>query len=79
MMANEFSFRIIATDRTARSGEITTAHGTVATPAFMPVGTQATVKSLAPSSLTGGKRSRRAIPDVLVQRTARVLCARRYK
>src|SRR5438046_649488 len=50
-MATEFSFRVIAADGSARSGEITTAHGTVATPAFMPVGTQATVKGLAPEAV----------------------------
>ena len=39
--AEPFSFRLIATDGAARSGEIATAHGVVRTPAFMPVGTQA--------------------------------------
>jgi queuine tRNA-ribosyltransferase len=46
-----FSFRLIATDGAARCGEITTPHGVVATPAFMPVGTQATVKALAPETV----------------------------
>ncbi|MGA3309139.1 MAG: tRNA guanosine(34) transglycosylase Tgt [Xanthobacteraceae bacterium] len=41
-----FSFRLIATDGAARAGEMTTAHGIVYTPAFMPVGTQATVKGV---------------------------------
>ena len=41
-----FSFRLIATDGAARAGEMGTAHGLVATPAFMPVGTQAAVKSV---------------------------------
>jgi queuine tRNA-ribosyltransferase len=45
------SFRLIATDGAARCGEITTPHGPVATPAFMPVGTQATVKALAPATV----------------------------
>jgi queuine tRNA-ribosyltransferase len=45
-MASPFSFRLIATDGAARSGEITTAHGVVRTPAFMPVGTQAAVKGV---------------------------------
>jgi queuine tRNA-ribosyltransferase len=45
-MANPFSFRLIATDGTARSGEIATAHGIVRTPAFMPVGTQAAIKGV---------------------------------
>jgi queuine tRNA-ribosyltransferase len=44
-------FRLLATDRAARCGEITTPHGPVATPAFMPVGTQATVKGLAPEAV----------------------------
>jgi len=50
-MADAFAFRLLATDGAARRGEIATAHGTVATPAFMPVGTQATVKGLAPETL----------------------------
>jgi queuine tRNA-ribosyltransferase len=41
-----FSFRLIATDGAARAGEMTTAHGIVHTPAFMPVGTQASVKGV---------------------------------
>src|SRR4051794_29447917 len=47
----KFSFRLMATDDAARRGEITTPHGPVATPAFMPVGTQATVKGLAPETV----------------------------
>jgi queuine tRNA-ribosyltransferase len=50
-MRNEFSFRMVAADGAARCAEITTPHGTVATPAFMPVGTQATVKGLAPEAV----------------------------
>src|SRR5262245_16900429 len=45
------SFRLLATDGTARRGELQTPHGLVATPAFMPVGTQATVKGLAPDTV----------------------------
>jgi queuine tRNA-ribosyltransferase len=45
-MAEAFSFKLIATDGAARCGEITTAHGVVRTPAFMPVGTQASVKGV---------------------------------
>src|SRR5882672_1857374 len=45
------SFRLIATDGAARCGEIMTPHGPVATPAFMPVGTQGTVKALAPGTV----------------------------
>ena len=39
-------FTLLARDGTARRGRIETAHGTVETPAFMPVGTAATVKAL---------------------------------
>ena len=45
-MPDPFSFRLIATDGAARTGEMTTAHGAVRTPAFMPVGTQAAVKGV---------------------------------
>ncbi len=50
-MTDAFSFRLIATDGAARRGEITTPHGAVQTPAFMPVGTQATVKGLKPEEV----------------------------
>jgi len=50
-MSDAFSFRLIATDGTARRGEIATPHGAVQTPAFMPVGTQATVKGLTPETV----------------------------
>ena len=45
-MSEPFSFRLIATDGQARLGEVSTAHGRVRTPAFMPVGTQATIKAV---------------------------------
>jgi queuine tRNA-ribosyltransferase len=45
-IASPFSFRLIATDGAARTGEITTAHGAVRTPAFMPVGTQGAIKGV---------------------------------
>jgi queuine tRNA-ribosyltransferase len=45
-MSDAFSFHLHKTDGAARLGEITTPHGVVRTPAFMPVGTQATVKGL---------------------------------
>src|SRR5690349_17447572 len=41
-----FSFKLTATNGAARSGEITTAHGVVHTPAFMPVGTQGAIKGV---------------------------------
>ncbi len=46
-----FSFELIRTDGTARLGRIVTGHGAVDTPAFMPVATQGSVKSLAPADL----------------------------
>ncbi|HIJ39206.1 MAG TPA: tRNA guanosine(34) transglycosylase Tgt, partial [Rhodospirillaceae bacterium] len=39
-----FAFKLTATDGRARRGCLTTAHGPIDTPAFMPVGTAATVK-----------------------------------
>ena len=50
-MSNAFSFRLIASDGAARRGEFVTPHGAVQTPAFMPVGTQATVKGRAPEDV----------------------------
>lgn len=46
-------FEIIkeSTDSNARVGKITTSHGKINTPIFMPVGTQATVKSMTPEEL----------------------------
>src|ERR1700682_2666736 len=41
-----FAFRIDATDGAARTGAIATPHGAVRTPAFMPVGTQGTMKGV---------------------------------
>jgi len=45
------TFAIVATDETARAGVLETAHGPIATPAFMPVGTKASVKSLHPDEV----------------------------
>jgi len=45
------TFRITATDGAARAGVLTTAHGEVPTPVFMPVGTKATVKTLDPDEV----------------------------
>jgi queuine tRNA-ribosyltransferase len=53
-MPEAFQFRLAATDGAARCGEITTSHGLVATPAFMPVGTQATVKGMLPQAVRAG-------------------------
>jgi queuine tRNA-ribosyltransferase len=46
MTTTPFSFHLIATSGAARTGEITTPHGMVRTPAFMPVGTQASIKGV---------------------------------
>ena len=45
-MPDPFAFHLTATDGAARNGEITTPHGVVRTPAFMPVGTQAAIKGV---------------------------------
>ena len=45
------TFEVTATDGAARAGVLRTAHGDVRTPAFMPVGTKGTVKSLDPAEL----------------------------
>ncbi len=42
----DFSFKVLATDGRARQGEIVTPRGVIRTPAFMPVGTAATVKGV---------------------------------
>lgn len=49
----KFGFRLLHQDKhsKARVGEIRTPHGIIQTPAFVPVGTQATVKSLSPQEL----------------------------
>ena len=44
-------FQITDTDSAARAGKLTTAHGVIETPIFMPVGTQGTVKCMAPDEL----------------------------
>ena len=45
-------FNLIKTDHSARRGTLTLAHGTLDTPAFMPVGTYGTVKAMSPAELT---------------------------
>src|SRR6059058_4263068 len=47
------SFRLLAEEGGARRGQLETAHGVIDTPAFMPVGTQATVKAVSPDELRG--------------------------
>jgi queuine tRNA-ribosyltransferase len=46
-----FGFTLLGTDGGARRGRIATAHGTIETPAFMPVGTAATVKAMTPDAV----------------------------
>ena len=46
MSTKEFSFELIAQDGKARLGKIITSRGFIDTPAFMPVGTQGTVKGI---------------------------------
>ena len=46
-----FAFTIAATDGKARTGEIAMRRGTIRTPAFMPVGTAATVKAVKPADV----------------------------
>ena len=50
-MADRFSFELKTTDGKARRGKITTTRGEIETPAFMPVGTAATVKAMMPESV----------------------------
>jgi queuine tRNA-ribosyltransferase len=50
-MPPRFQFTIHATDGKARSGEIAMRRGTIRTPAFMPVGTAATVKAMKPADV----------------------------
>jgi len=52
-MTNPGNFDILQADSqsAARTGELWTAHGRIETPAFMPVGTQATVKTMSPLEL----------------------------
>ena len=50
-MSERFSFTLHATDGRARTGTIHTPRGEIRTPAFMPVGTAATVKAMLPESV----------------------------
>ena len=45
------TFEVLNNDNLARTGCLTTAHGSIDTPAFMPVGTAATVKSMTPEAV----------------------------
>ena len=48
---SDFSFTVHAVDGAARTGAITTPRGVIRTPAFMPVGTAATVKAMYPEEV----------------------------
>ena len=48
---NPFRFERLASDGAARTGVIHTPRGEIRTPAFMPVGTAATVKAMMPQSV----------------------------
>jgi len=50
-MSLGLAFNLLATDGAARRGRLSTAHGEVETPAFMPVGTVGTVKGMHPQSV----------------------------
>ncbi len=50
-MADRFNFDVTARDGKARTGVISTPRGDIRTPAFMPVGTAATVKAMLPESV----------------------------
>jgi len=50
-LAERFAFTIDATDGAARTGRIEMLHGEIRTPAFMPVGTAATVKAMKPETV----------------------------
>jgi len=62
-MTERFSFALNATDGKARTGVISTPRGDIRTPAFMPVGTAATVKAMMPESV------RRTGADILLGNT----------
>ncbi|NLY82573.1 MAG: tRNA guanosine(34) transglycosylase Tgt [Clostridiales bacterium] len=53
-MKNAVSYKLIKEDSKskARRGRVTTPHGTIETPVFMPVGTQATVKAMRPEQIS---------------------------
>ena len=58
-----FSFSISATDGAARTGTIAMQRGEIRTPAFMPVGTAATVKAMRPEEV------RAASADIILGNT----------
>jgi queuine tRNA-ribosyltransferase len=53
MLQRELTFEVVAKKGFAKAGVMTTRHGTVHTPVFMPVGTRGSVKSLTPEDVVG--------------------------
>ena len=51
-MSFKFEVKASLSNRLGRTGVITTPHGQIKTPAFIPVGTKATLKSVLPESIT---------------------------
>src|SRR5690349_22118703 len=51
MTTETFTFQVQATDKRARTGQIRMPRGVIRTPAFMPVGTAATVKAMYPDQV----------------------------
>ncbi len=62
-MDSAFSFKLLSRDGGARLGEISTPRGVIRTPAFMPVGTAATVKAVFPGNV------KRAGADIILGNT----------
>lgn len=52
MTTSPYTLTSTSSQCNARCGEVTTLHGTIKTPVFMPVGTQATVKAVTPEDLS---------------------------
>src|SRR5207248_4315360 len=50
-MVSGIGFRVLADDGAARLGRLETAHGIIETPAFMPIGTAASVKAMTPEAV----------------------------
>ena len=62
-MSSRLSFNLLNTDGSARRGTVTTPHGAIQTPVFMPVGTRASVKSLTTDQL------QRLAPEIILNNT----------
>src|SRR5471030_2815249 len=68
-----FGFELLAGDGAARTGVIRTPRGEIHTPAFMPVGTAATVKAMLPQSVRNRRRyptGKHLSPDAAPRRRA---------